>query len=101
MTHRSALACFSSAGTPFGLARAAILSLALLAGTASAFEQPANNAAQKDADLAATKLISDFAHYVKIASFDAAAGTGTQFLDLKLPNTKVVDIIEKSGEQAR
>lgn len=106
MTHRSAFACFSSAATPPGLARAAILSLVFFAGTAPAIAQPGDggapsNAAQKEADTSATKLISDFAHYVKIASFDAAAGTGTQFLDLKLSNTKVVDIIEKSGEQAR
>lgn len=104
MTHRSALACLSCVSSPAGLARAAILALALCAG--GAYGQPAGgdaaqNAAQKEADASATRLIQDFAHYVKIASFDAAAGTGTQFLDLKLEPTKVVDLIEKSGEQQR
>ncbi len=98
MTHRSAFACLSSALAASGLARVAALSLTLLAGTAYAQPAGAPDAAQKEADGAATRLISDFAHYVRIASFDAAAGTGTQFLDLKLPPAKVVDIIEKSGE---
>ncbi|MBI1191303.1 MAG: hypothetical protein GC200_11555 [Tepidisphaera sp.] len=100
MTHRSAFACFSSVASPALLARAAVLSLMMLSG--SAFGQAAApDAAQKEADANATHLIQDFAHYVKIASFDAAAGTGTQFLDLKLAPTKLVDIIEKSGDQQK
>lgn len=100
MTHRSAFACFSSVASPALLARAAVLSLVMLSG--SAFGQAAApDAAQKEADANATHLIQDFAHYVKIASFDAAAGTGTQFLDLKLAPTKLVDIIEKSGDQQK
>lgn len=47
------------------------------------------------------QMLKDFIHFVRINRADVAAGTGTKLLEKKLKPVEFVELVERSGEQAR
>jgi hypothetical protein len=78
-----------------GLSMSAVAPVA----TAQTGGQPQSAEARKkfQSDL---QVLRDYIHYVRVDSFDVAAGTGKKLLDLNLKPTEFVDLVEKSGEES-
>lgn len=79
-----------------GLAVPALVSTA----TAQSAGQP-QSAEERRKMMADTQLLRDFIHYINIESREVAAGMGRRLLELNLKPTQFVDLVEKSGEEAR
>ncbi len=58
-------------------------------------------AQQDTAEKTERELIDDINHFVRVGPYEAAAGAMAELLDRGIPNTDLVEIIERSGELDR